>query len=168
LTQLARIVVIMPRNYKRPRPEKLYGEANALTIAGVGRNKLISFVAELGLPVFATWSHFKTDIESLWADGSLRNAIAYFSGKMQATGRDSKYELVVPIVIREGVLLDPAIFRTGEKTDIFTKEAIDSLFSTQQFPRPMLDREYIFAPPPLPGVIPPNRTLTDPYRPLVR
>ncbi|MCI0563568.1 MAG: hypothetical protein MN733_34270, partial [Nitrososphaera sp.] len=84
------------------------------------------------------------------------------------TGRDTKYELVVPLVIREGVVLDPAIFRTGEKTDIFTREAVDALFTATQFPRPLLDREYIFAPPPLPGTVPPNRTLIDAYHPLVK
>lgn len=156
----------MPRNYKRPRPDRLYGEANALTIASVGRDKLNEHMRDLALPVFANWSHFRTDIESLWADGSLRNAVAYFTGKLNATGRDSKFELVVPVVIREGVLLDPASFRCGEKTDIFTREAIDSLFKAQQFPRPMLDRDYIFAPPPPPGTVPPNRTLTDTYKPL--
>lgn len=158
----------MPRNYIRPKKDTLYGEANALTIASVGRTKLTGALAELGLPVFCTWTHFKTDIESLWGDGSLRNAVAYFSGKLQAAGRDMKYEIVVPIPIREGVLLDPAIFRTGEKTDIFTREAIDALFVAQQFPRPLLDRDYIFAPPPMPGTVPPNRTLTDTYRPLVK
>src|SRR6266478_6670123 len=117
----------MPRNYIWPGapapgepPRELCGEANCVTIAGVGRQKLSGFIRELGLPIYGTWTHLKTDIESLWSDGSLRNAVASFSGKMQAVGRDLKYELVVPVVIREGVLLDPAIFRCGEKTDIFT------------------------------------------------
>jgi hypothetical protein len=155
----------MPRNYKRPQHTKLYGEANALTIARVGSQKLSEFLSSFGLPVSGTWSHFKTDIESLWADGSLRNAVAYFTGKIQATGRDTRFELVVPLVIREGVILDPAIFRTGEKTDIFTKDAIDALFTAQQFPRPLLDRDYMYAPPPLPGTVPPHRSVVDVYHP---
>lgn len=156
----------MPRNYKRPRPDKLFGECNALTVASVGRNKLNVALRELSLPIIANWSHMRTDIESLWADGSLRNAVAYFVGKLQASGRDSKMEIVVPVVIREGVLLEPASFRAQERTDIFTREAIDELFRNQQFPKPMLDRDYIYAPPPPPGTMRPNRTMIDTYKPL--
>lgn len=155
----------MPRNYKIPPAGKLYGEANALTIATVGRHRLNAALFELKLPILAQWMHMRTDIESLWTDGSLRNAVAYFSGKLRATGRDITREIVVPLVIREGCVLDPASFRASDKTEVWTKEGVDKLFIGAQFPRPLLDREYIYAPPPMPGFNAPNRTVIDPYRP---
>lgn len=149
----------MPRNYKLPRNERLYGECNALTVAQVGTALLSKAMIGLKLPITPAWSHMRTHIESLWADGSLRNAVAEFSGKLREMGRDTSHEIVVPIVIREGVLLEPALFRSANRTDIWTKEAFVELFRGDQFPRPMLDRDYIYGLPPLPGTASPNKSL---------
>ncbi|SRR6266576_2604779 len=157
----------MPRNYRLPKVDKLYGEANALTIATFGRDKLNKALFEFRLPIMAQWTHTRTDIESLWADGSLRNAVAYFVGKLRATGRDVTREIVVPLVVRKGKILEPAMFRASDQTDVWTKEAMDGLFTGHQFPRPLMDREYIYGLPPLPGTVPPNRMMQDTYKPLI-
>lgn len=151
----------MPKNYKQFPPKALYGDANAISIARVGVGHLNKAFFELDLPLYIMWNHIKTDIESLWEDGSLRNAVAYFLGKIKATGRDTTREILVPIVVREGHLLPPALFRSGESTDVLTKEAIHALFTGTQFPRPLPDREYMYGLPPLPGFGMPNRMMTD-------
>jgi hypothetical protein len=156
----------MPRNYKRPISKELYGEANAYNISIVGRDKLLRTFLKFRLPLHATWSHLKTDIEELWSDGSLKNAVAYFNGKLRTMQHNVAADVVVPISIRNGVLLDPAIFQYANKTDIFTKEAISDLFEHTQFPRPVLDRAYIFAPPPMPGTfVPTQNQIQDMYNP---
>lgn len=156
----------MPKNYQVKKPDKLYGEANALTVQGVGRDMLTKAINDFKLPIMATWQWMKSDIESFWDDGSIKDAVVLFMGKLRATGRDYTREVVIPVPIRNGVLLFPSVFRSGEHTDIFTKEAVDDLFSGDQFPRPMPDREYLFAPPPLPGMHMPNRSTLDVYKPL--
>lgn len=150
----------MPRNYRVPRPETLYGEANAVTIPMVGKDILNKAMIGLKLPITPAWRHIRTHIESLWADGSLRNAVAEYTGKLREMGRDTQHEIVVPLVIREGVILEPALFRSADRTDIWTKEAFIELFRGEQFPRPMLDREYIYGLPPLPGAAVPNKMLS--------
>lgn len=150
----------MPRNYRVPKPGQLYGEANAVTIPMVGKDLLNKSLIALKLPITPQWRHIRTQIESLWADGSLRNAVAEFTGKLREMGRDTNHEIVVPLVIREGVVLEPAMFRAAGRTDIWTKEAFIELFKGEQFPRPMLDREYIFGLPPLPGAALPNKMLS--------
>ena len=150
----------MPRNYRVPKPDQLFGEANAVTIPLVGKDLLNKAMVGLKLPITPAWRHIRTHIESLWSDGSLRNAVAEFTGKLKEMGRDTAHEIVVPLVIREGVVLEPALFRSAGYTDIWTKEAFIELFKGEQFPRPMLDREYIFGLPPLPGTALPNKMLT--------
>lgn len=150
----------MPRNYQIPRPEKLYGEANAVTIPMVGKDLLNKSLLALKMPITPAWRHLRTHIESLWSDGSLRNAVAEFSGKLKEMGRDTSHEIIVPVVIREGVLLEPALFRSAGNTAIWTKDAFVDLFKGEQFPRPMLDREYIYGLPPLPGAALPNKMLS--------
>lgn len=140
----------MPRNYALPKVEKLYGEANAVTIAFHGRQKLQQALGALRVSAYATWSHMGTDIESLWDDGSLRNAVAMFVGKLKSMTGQTR-EIVVPLPIRNGVILEPSVFRSNHIADVFTKEAIDALFRGDSFPKPTIDRDYIFAPPPLPG-----------------
>lgn len=154
----------MPKNYRRNTDKPLYGEANALTIAAVGREHLNEVVREFKLPIMIQWTHLKTDMETLWDDGSLKEAVAYFSGRVKAMGRDTTREIIVPIAIRNGVLQDPALFKCSGEVEVFTKDALDRLFRVDQFPRPMLDREYIYAPPPEPGYGAPNRSLIDTYR----
>lgn len=150
----------MPRNYKLHKPDRLYGECNAVTVAMVGIDLLNKAMVGLKLPITPAWRHLKTHIESLWRDGSLRDAVAEFSGKLREMGRDTSHEIVVPVVIREGVLLEPALFRSANRTDIWTKDAFIELFRGEQFPRPMLDRDYIYGLPPLPGTANPNRSLS--------
>lgn len=150
----------MPRNYKIPRPEKLYGQCNALTVQKVGIDVLNKALFGLKIPMTPSWRHLRTQIESLWSDGSLRNAVADFAGKLKEMGRDTSHEIIVPIVIREGVLLEPALFRSANQTAIWTKEAFVELFRGEQFPRPLLDRDYIYGLPPLPGAGNPNRMLS--------
>jgi len=158
-------VTEMPRNYKRPVPDKLHGQCNALTIGNFGIGLLNRALLGLKLPITPAWRHIKTHIESLWSDGSLRDAVAEFTGKLREMGRDTAHEIVVPLVIREGVILEPAIFRSHGRTDIWTKEAFHELFKGEQFPRNILDREFIYGLPPLPGFAVPNKTLT-PYKSL--
>jgi hypothetical protein len=150
----------VPRNYRLPLPDRLYGEANAVTIPMVGKELLNKAMIALKLPITPTWRHIRTHIEALWQDGSLRDAVAEFSGKLKEMGRDTSHEIVVPLVIREGVVLEPALFRSANHTDIWTKEAFVELFRGEQFPRPMLDREYIYGLPPLPGCGVPNKMLS--------
>lgn len=132
-----------------------------LTIAPVGRMHLIQFLTHMGLPVFATWRHMRTDLETLWEDGSIRDGVAYFLGSLRANGREGKYDITVPVVIREGQLQEPALFRWGERTEVFTKEAIEDLFTGYQFPRVMPAREYLYGFPAPPSVAPPSRTMPD-------
>ena len=146
----------MPRNYKWPQaPRDMYGEANAYTISLVGRDKLDKAFLNLKLPLHAQWTHLKTDIEELWGDGSLKAGVAYFSGKIRTMQNTTTAEIVIPLSIRNGVILDPAIFQYANKTDVFTKEAITDLFEGVNFPKPVLDRAYIYAPPPEPGTFVP-------------
>ena len=150
----------MPRNYKIPKPNQLYGQCNAVTVPMAGKDILNKCMIGLRLPITPAWRHIRTHIESLYSDGSLRNAVAEFTGKLREMGRDTSHEIVVPLVIRDGVILEPAVFRSGSQTDIWTKEAFILLFRGEQFPRPMLDREYIYGLPPLPGTANPNRSLS--------
>ena len=94
---------------------------------------------------------------------SIRDAVAYYQGVIKAMGRDSKFSITVPVVIRDGKLLNPVLFRWGGHTAIFTKDAIEDLFTGMQFPRPLPAREYLFAPPTPPGFSPPSRTMPDAF-----
>lgn len=143
--------------------KKLAGEANMVTIGRVGRTHLERFLHSLGTTVYGEWVHTRTDCETLWEDGSIRDAVAYYQGVIKALGRDSKFSITVPVVIREGKLQEPVLFRWVNRTCIFTKEAIEDLFMGMQFPRPMPAREYLFSPPAPPGFSPPSRTMPDPF-----
>lgn len=145
----------MPRNYRLPKNKDMHGEANAFTMSIVGRRKLDGAFIKLKLPLIAVWTHLRTDIEELWSDGSLKSAVAYFSGKLRTMQQNITAEIVIPLPVRNGVVLDPAIFRYADKTEVFTKEAVSDIFMHTQFPRPVLDRAYIFAPPPPPGAFTP-------------
>lgn len=153
----------MPKHYKIPRSENLYGECNAITIAALGRDKLVNAMASFRLPLFSRFSHVRSDIESLWADGSLKEAVCYFVGKIKATGRENTREIVVPLVVRNGKVMDPAIFMVNGTANVFSYEAIDDLFRGEQFPHPQLDRPSIFSPPNPPGIVMPSRTFPDFY-----
>jgi len=156
----------MPRNYRKPTVKQMYGEANCFNISLVGRNKLIKAFVALKLPLNAIWSHLKTEIEELWGDGSLKNGVAYFNGKIRTMQHNVAADIVIPLSIRNGVILDPAIFQYASKTDVFTKEAISDIFEHTQFPKPVLDRAYIYAPPPMPGTFVPMQPYNqDIYNP---
>lgn len=153
----------MPRNYQIPKPSQLYGEANAVTIAYFGRQKLQQALGSLGVSMFAQWNHMGTDIESLWDDGSLKNAVAMFVGKLRNTSGAVR-EVVVPLPIRNGVILEPSVFKSGSKADVFTKEALEHLFVGDSYPKPSLDRDYIYAPPPAPGYANPSKVQLIPNK----
>lgn len=153
----------MPRNYQVPKPTQLYGEANAVTIAHFGRQKLQQALSSLGVSMYAQWTHMGTDIESLWDDGSIKNAVAMFVGKLRhPTG--SVRELVVPVPIRNGVILEPSVFKSSNMADVFTKEALERLFVGDRYPSPVPDRDYLYAPPPAPGFANPSKVQLAPYR----
>lgn len=153
----------MPKLYKNPRRETTVGEANAITIAMLGRDKLMGVIAGFRLPIFSKFSHVRSDIESLWADGSLKEAVCYFVGRLKANGRENAREIVVPLTIRNGKIIDPAIFMQNGRYEVLAKENIDNLFRGEQFTNPVMDRPNIFSPPNPPGIIVPTRTLPDFY-----
>jgi hypothetical protein len=151
------------KNYKRRIEDRTAGEVNAVTVSRFGRDRLIGLIASYRLPIFSRWQHIRNDIETLWADGSIKEGVSYFVGKLKATGRENPREVVVPIVIREGKMLDPAIMLVNGDAVVMSLESVDGLFRGEEFPRPIPDRTYLYAPPPLPGLIVPTRLLPDFY-----
>jgi hypothetical protein len=118
-------------------------------------------MAELGLPISATWSYERANVESLYRDGTIKDGVAYFVGELRTPSRDMKMQISVPLIIHNGEFTGPALFIMGDKTSVFTREALADLFRQVQYPRPLLHNEYLYAPPTA-GVTPPNQTLVDP------
>lgn len=142
----------MPKK-KRSTP---IGVANAVTISRVGVQHLDQSLRRLNGPYYALWNHNKTDIETLWPDGSLRDAVAEFQGQVTSTTTGTRRTIIVPLVVRNGQLLDPAVFASGNRVYVWGADAFADLMRSALYEPPYSSRAHVFDYPAAPTIAPPT------------
>lgn len=132
-----------------PKPRKnkntQTGVANAVTIARIGADHLNDCLRRLNGPYYVSWwNHNRTDITSLWSDGTLRDAVVEFQGKITSTLTNTTRKIIVPLVVREGHLLDPVAFSADGRVYVWSAEAFKEALRGDVYERPIPDRSYLY------------------------
>jgi len=129
------------------KPKTLYGKYNMLTISTQGKHFIEKEFNNFHLPYSSRWRHIQTDLSTLYTDGSIKDAVVLFTGEIRDIRGNSqiKKDIVVPVVIRDGQLMNPSIFKSHEGTFVWCEEALIDLFRGEVFPQPIPDRSYLYA-----------------------